>query len=288
MSHQSGEIPRFNTNTGESVTPESNLINTRDIRIESNKINVNYQTLSRPVRDDQEQLFYDSETGEVIHPMRGKIVGENPNESSYVLQMIRFKSQRVCLFYDSGSNGSLISGPLAERLKLKVHDDRPVGIGTAGNGGCWSFYGSYEFGLGPDQEGFYYKIVARGMKTVTAKFKKYDLSPINDELRDRDPSGYGREILPASIGGVECGLLLGINCKLQPLLVFVLPSGLGVYRTQIKDESGSRLAYGGPHPVFSGVFDRTGGNANHTISIFRELVSQYLGSPYVQLTHIEL
>ena len=57
MSHQSGEIPRFNTNTGESVTPESNLINTRDIRIESNKINVNYQTLSRPVRDDQEQLF---------------------------------------------------------------------------------------------------------------------------------------------------------------------------------------------------------------------------------------
>ena len=123
-----GAIPRFNTNTGECVPPRNDLIGTHQSGANSCKIDVNYSTLSRPVRDDQEQLFYESETGEIIHPYRGKIVDENHNDSSYVMQMIRFKSERVCLFYDSGSNGSLISGPLAERLKLKVLCDRPVAI----------------------------------------------------------------------------------------------------------------------------------------------------------------
>ena len=97
--------------------------------------------------------------------------------------MLRLGGRKACLFYDSGSNGNLISGALAEELLMKVVDDRPTGIGTAGAGGAWTFYGSYVLGLGPDQEGNYYRISAQGMRCVTDKFTKYDLHPINKELK---------------------------------------------------------------------------------------------------------
>ena len=273
------ELPKFDT-SGLSIGPECNAIcvNTVNMTPESH-----YNTLSRPVRDDQEQLFYDSETGALIRPLRDKVVDESKDKSCYVLQMIRLQRHRVCLFYDSGSNASLVSGVLAERLKLKVLDDRPIGIGCAGGGGAWSFYGSYTFGLGPDQEGYYYQVICQGMKYVTSKFNKYNLSVINEELKSRDPTGYGSEKLPKFIGGMRVGLLLGINCKLQPLLIYVLPSGLGTFRTQIKDEWGSRIAYGGPHPVFDQVNEVTHGNVDYSMQIFKEMVTAYLHSPYTQL-----
>ena len=49
---------------------------------------------------------------------------------------------------------------------------------------------------------------------------------------------------------------------------------------------GSRIAYGGPHPVFSAVFNHTKHDVNHSMEIFKQLVSQYLGSLYVQLGYV--
>ena len=269
-------VPTFDTHSGELAQININFVNCHNT-------DVNYATRTRPVRNDQEETFYRTDNGEIINPNSVNVVGETGYASSYVLQMLRLGGRKACLFYDSGSNGNLISGALAEELLMKVVDDRPTGIGTAGAGGAWTFYGSYVLGLGPDQEGNYYRISAQGMRCVTDKFSKYDLHPINKELKQHDPHGLGKEKLPLNIGGMPCTLLLGINCKLQPLLETVLPSGLGVYRCQLKDMFGSRLAYGGPHPVFSAVFSKAKHNVNYAMRIFQELVSQYLNSPYVQI-----
>ena len=268
--------PTFDTHSGEQTQVNINIVNCYSTT-------VNYNTRSRPVRPNQEETFYQTDNGEIINPNAVNVVGETGYASSYVLQMLKLSRRKACLFYDSGSNGNLISGALAEELCMKVVDDRPTGIGTAGAGGVWTYYGSYVLGLGPDQEGNYYRISAQGMRSVTDKFSKYDLHPINKELKQHDPHGLGKEKLPLNIGGMSCSLLLGINCKLQPLLETVLPSGLGVYRCQLKDMFGSRLAYGGPHPVFSAVFSKAKNNVNYAMRIFQELVSQYLNSPYVQI-----
>ena len=280
--HSLTDPPFFDTSTGTPVTLTDDIV-VQNVRIGSD-IHTNYNTRSRPPRAEQQEFVFDTQTGD--HVDTSQIVGENKSSSTYVLQMMRFKDHRVCIFYDSGSNANLIEGALAERLSLKVVDDRPVTIGTAGAGTAWTSYGSYTFGVGPDQEGYYYKLTAQGMCRVTNTFRNYNLSPINDELRSHNPE-LGRERLPYRIGGLRCSLLIGINSKLMPILLTVLPSGLGVYQTQLKDESGSRIAYGGPHPVFDGVFQRTRGSGSRAMEIFKELVSQYLGSPYVQLSHVD-
>ena len=275
---QDDGVPLFDTHSGNLAQINVNFVH-------SYRADVNYTTRSRPVRDDQEEIFYKTDSGDIINPNSISVVGENPYASSYVLQMVKLR-HKACIFYDSGSNGNLIHGELAEDLKLRVINDRPTGIGTAGAGGVWSYYGQYSLGLGPDQEGYYYKLTCQGMKEVTDRFTKYNLQPINKELKNHDPQGLGKENLPLNIGGMKCSLLLGINCKLKPILLTVLPSGLGVYRCQLKDMWGSRIAYGGPHSVFSAVFSHTKNNVNHSMEIFKQLVSQYLSSPYVQLGYV--
>ena len=265
------EIPCFNTFSGDKE---------HDSYISTHKIDIHYSTYTRPVRPDQKDLFFDSENGEACYPL--KIVPEVDEVSTYVLQMCRLGPYRACVFYDSGSNGNLIDGALAEKLSLKVVNDQPVVVGTAGAGGVYTQYGSYQLGVGPDQQGYFYTMNVQGILCVTDRFRKYKLYPINQELKDHDPL-LGAERLPMRIGGMRTSLLIGINSKLCPILLTVLPSGLGVYRTQLKDELGSRIAYGGPHPVFSGVPEKAKGDYNHTMTFFSEIVTQYLRSPYVQM-----
>ena len=41
------------------------------------------------------------------------------------------------------------------------------------------------------------------------------------------------------------------STKTDPVLVYTLPNGLGIYRSPFKDRDGCSLAYGGPHQIFS-------------------------------------
>ena len=59
-------------------------------------------------------------------------------------------------------------------------------------------------------------------------------------------------ILPESIGGSKVHFLLGIkNTKLHPILVKILPSGVGVFLSPFKDKWGSRIIFAGPHKAFT-------------------------------------
>ena len=53
-------------------------------------------------------------------------------------------------------------------------------------------------------------------------------------------------VLPETVGGTKVHLLLGIkNTGIQPVLIRVLSSGVGVYLSPFKDVWGSRIIFAG-------------------------------------------
>ena len=58
--------------------------------------------------------------------------------------------------------------------------------------------------------------------------------------------------LPKYAAGAEVKLLIGIkNTYLDPVLIKILPSGVGVYKSPFKDIFGSRIIFAGPHSSFT-------------------------------------
>ena len=90
------------------------------------------------------------------------------------------------------------------------------------------------------------------MDKVTSGFGEYDLKEV---IKEYTEFGHGEEleqVLPKTVGGTKVHLLFGIkNTRLQPTLLNVLPSGVGVYLSPFKDVWGSRIMFAGPHKVFS-------------------------------------
>ena len=59
-------------------------------------------------------------------------------------------------------------------------------------------------------------------------------------------------ILPKTVGGTKVHLLLGVkNTRTQPVLIKVLPSGVGEYLSPFKDVCGSRTIFAGQSKVFT-------------------------------------
>ena len=54
------------------------------------------------------------------------------------------------------------------------------------------------------------------------------------------------------MGGSRVHLLLGVeNTRIQPVLLRILSSGVGVYLSQFKDVWGSRIIFAGPSKSFT-------------------------------------
>ena len=106
--------------------------------------------------------------------------------------------------------------------------------------------------LGPTEDENYHQISAQGVGVISKQFNYYDFKQINREVRASGELPQEYQTLPKYIGGQPPKLLLGIkDTGLNPELLFQLPCGLGVYRSQLKDKFGSRICYGGPHKTFT-------------------------------------
>ena len=113
-------------------------------------------------------------------------------------------------------------------------------------------YGNFRFNLGPGEDKKYHKITAVGMRNVTAGFGKYNLEEIGQEFRVTVNPTEMDYILPETVGGTKVHLLLVIkNTRIQPVLIRVLPSGVGVYASLFKDVWDSRIIFAGPNKVFT-------------------------------------
>ena len=242
------------------------------------------RTRTRKVDSAEETPFIDTSTGETLTISKEKIIPESKQEAFYVMQLLNLRGQDVLTFFDRGANMHLIEGELAEDIDLKVVTDEPITIGVVGGGKISTNYGTYAVHLGPTEDGYFYELSAQGIEHVTDKFPNYDLEKVNKEVVKSGKLGQGQHILPKYIGGQRAGLIVGIkNTGIEPVLVFQLPSGLGVYKSPLKDKFGSRYCYGGPDEVFTNVNKKLGAGFNHVNVYFTEMVNQYRNSFYPAL-----
>ena len=129
-------------------------------------------------------------------------------------------------------------------------------LGLIAGGQVESEFGKFRFNLGPGEDDKYHEITAVGMNEVTSEFHRYDLEEINQEYMKHASDGEKENILPKTVGGSKVHLLLGIkNTKIQPVLIKVLPSGVGVYLPPFMDIDGSRIIYAGPSKCFTRIDD---------------------------------
>ena len=104
------------------------------------------------------------------------------------------------------------------------------------------------------------------MRNVTAGLGQYDLKEIGLEFRATANPAEMNYILPETMGGTKVHLLLGFrNTRIQPVLIRVLPSGIGVYFNPFKDVRGSRIIFAGPSKVFSQANKDQQRESNHVV-----------------------
>jgi hypothetical protein len=167
------------------------------------------------------------------------------------MQTLQIGAAQVLTFYDSGANGNLIDGSLAEALGLTILDDTPATVTVVGGGSINTRYGTYCCILGPDSSNQYHELELQGIESITKPYPPIDLSSLVVEASSFLPN----QAWPTQIGGCDVQLLIGIkNSLLVPKVKFVLPNGLAIYESALTDVFGSRLCFGGPHALFTEVY----------------------------------
>ena len=110
--------------------------------------------------------------------------------------------------------------------------------------------------------------MAVGMKNVTADLGNYELEEIGQEFMSTASATEKEYILSKTVVGTKVYLLLGVkNTHVQPLLIRVLSSGVGVYLSPFKDLGGSRINFAGPSKVFTGANKDQQRESNHAVYV---------------------
>lgn len=252
--------------------------------LSANAVASDRPTLSSKPDPDTDIPVINTCTGELIETDEDNIIPESKEDAFYIMQILNLRGQDVLTFYDSGANSHLIDGSLAEDINLKVTSEEGVNIQVVGGNKMWSNYGTYAMTLGPNEDDYYHQISAQGVGVISKRFNKYDFKQINEEVRASGKLPKEYKTLPKYIGGQAPKLLLGIkDTGLNPELLFQLPCGLGIYRSQLKDKFGSRICYGGPHATFTEANKSKGSHFNQINAFFLSMVTQYHTSPYVSI-----
>jgi len=217
-----------------------------------------YPTPENPSILDKNTPIIHSRTGEKINMDHNTVIAESKEHCCYLMQTLKIGSSDVLVFYDSGANTNLISGEVAARESLQQITSKPTKLTVVGGGTINTEYGAYRFALGPTIAGDYHEITCQGMGQVTSEFRRYDLTDIITEFHDTVDDNLKYLPLPPYVAGSQVHLLLGIkNTYINPTLIAVLPSGVGVYKSPFTDIFGSNIIFAGPHSTFT---SRNGGN----------------------------
>ena len=219
-----------------------------------------------------------TQTGIKIPTRLDQIVPEVDEQSAYLMQILRIGDEDVLTFFDSGANTNLVNGDLAIDQNFQIITKKPTKLTVVGGGSISTEMGRFRFNLGPTESGDYHELKCQGISSVTSKFERYDLREINEEFKSNTVHPYQGEALPLYAAGDEVKLLIGIkNNHLNPTLVTILPSGVGVYKSPFIDIFGSRLIYAGPHSVFSKANSKLNIDLSHAVFHMRESILNYPG-----------
>ena len=254
----------------------SSSINERNLK---NSVNFMHQVYSvtpcpeKPSVLDKNTPVIHSRTGTKITLNHHNILPESCEHSSYLMQTLKIGSSDVLVFFDTGANTNLISGEVAVKESLQQITSKPTKLTVVGGGTIKTEYGSYRFALGPTSAGDYHEITCQGMEQVTSEFKRHDLTEIVTEYRGSVDENMKYLPLPPYVAGSHVHLLLGIkNTYLNPTLIAILPSGVGVYRSPFTDIFGSNIIFAGPHPSFTSHNGEGREDISHAIFHMKESV----------------
>ena len=241
------------------------------------------KTLTRDLDVDQSVPAFNTKSGTQEEPEDTDIIREANDDSIGIMQLLNIHGRTTLTLFDSGANQNLIDGTLAEDLKIKVHTQEPTAIGVISGGQIWTEYGQYQLALGPTRAGKFFQLLVQGISSVTGTIPNYDLKEVNEEVVNHTDIGE-EAILPSYVGGGKIKLLIGLkNAQIEPVCLFTLPSGLGVYRSQFTDIFGSNICFGGPHSSFSQINKQLSSNINHFNAFLLQTFNQYRGSFYPSL-----
>ena len=213
---------------------------------------------------------------EVSYPSR-----EDP---LYIFQHLKIGNETALVFYDTGATGSLVRGEFAERCKFKTIQQESQIVGHLGAQTMNTGYGIYSARLGPDTQNVYHEIVFHGINEITTKFPKYDLSSIGKEV-----SSSGKlpkdMVLPRKVGGKPVDILMGIRSpELVPQLLFVLPSGIGIFKAPFTDINNTNICFGGTHYSITAANQRFGSaSVNHLSFMLSRLSLEHYYGPWMDL-----
>jgi hypothetical protein len=223
-------------------------------------------------------VVYDTHSGQARKITNKDTINRTSQEIAYyAMQTIRINNKDVLLFFDSGANGHLIEGALAESLGLDVISDEVVPIGGIGEKCVWSEYGMYTITIGPDLNEECHELDVQGIRAITNEIPQVDFEGLWSEA---NTVLQGRTQMPLKIGGCRVSMLVGIkSTKLGPKLLHTLPSGLGIYESVLLDVYGSNICFGGPHEVFTKACKEAGKVVNNVEILFTEMAQAYMQSP---------
>ena len=223
-------------------------------------------------------IVYDTTTGQSRSITQKDTINKTSAETAfYAMQTLRIKNQEVLVFYDSGSNGHLVDGQMAENLDLDILTEENVPVGGIGGKVTWSEYGMYSLTLGPDVNGECHELELQGMAKLTSELPEVNLKELWAEA---NTVLHGKKSLPVKVGGSRVQILIGIkSIQMAPKLIYSLPSGLGIYESVFYDVYQSNICFGGPHPIFTHAYREAGHIVNHMEVMFTEMARAYLAAP---------
>ena len=156
---------------------------------------------------------------------------------------------------------------LGKHAQEIIADPTPLG-GVAGMKST-SPHGIYRVEL-PLQNGKTAKLTGLCLDVITETFPIYPLQVIEQDLQSAFRStGKSVESLPrlAKFVGGDTHLMIGMKYNsLMPQLIFQMPSGLAIYKSQFPNIDGTYGVCGGPHPIIEEIDRKHYGGSNNFIN----------------------
>ena len=175
-----------------------------------------------------------------------------PNPSIFLLQYIEHEGEVLLVFFDTGCAGSALSHRAASILNSTTVREGPTNLCVAGGTSFEIEGGDESFRLPLVKENKFATLTGLKMENITGNFPCWDIvsawDQITQELDEEFPGHEELPLPPDKVGGGPVDVMVGIRyAKLFPTLMYMLPSGLGIYETKIKGHNGKNCVLGGSH-----------------------------------------
>ena len=200
----------------------------------------------------------------------------------FLLQPVLMFGHIFNIMYDGGCLSVVSRKAAVDRIPDQHKNNvipGPLYIKGVGDTLVTSPYGHYSFEL-PIHDGRLATFSGMCLDVVTGGMPPYPVREASKVLSDAYVAKGGKisdlPQVPLLVGG-ETDILLGIQYNwYQPRLLFILPTGLAIYKSVFKGVDGSRGCIGGSHKLFTQCERQFLESHNHTISEFRAFLAQQI------------